>query len=586
MLAEPTLREKPLGIQQKNIVVTCNYVARARGVGKCVSVRDAVAACPELVLVNGEDLARYRRVSAAVHQTLASHTESAVERLGMDENWVDVTRLVERELAVEGTEKAGSGQEIVGEKVGLECEQDYCDCPARLLVGGRVAARLRRLLLDQHGLTVSAGVSYNKVLAKLAGGLHKPDQQTVLGPAGLEAALPGAARAALIPGVGSSTAARLAGAGVETVEQLRAASPALLARAGIGQELGANLVSLASGRDNSVVRQSGRPGSIGLEDRFQGVTTMAGVKEKLSTLLDRLGGLLAEDGRLASTLKITVRDYWKDKLVKKFHKESRQCRIAASLSATEAGALRSGGKAELLAAATGLVGKIVGSTGQQFHLTLLGIAVQDFVQQVENRASIKNFFNAAGKQPVASQKAKETRDKEEDKAETVEQIPNQENLPIDKVHVPETMTGPSKEARQGGLVCPAKYDITVWVQLPRELQEELTNAPALASASPPAPALASACPTTSALAASASPTASVLASTCPSAPALAASACPSAPLASACPSSVDPTVFAELPESIKQELLSQAKHSNSSHKSKPKPKKNSIKNYFIVSPTK
>ena len=88
MVADPTLVDRPLGIQQKNIVVTCNYVARTRGVGKCMYVKEAVSLCPDLVLVNGEDLARYRRVSSGVYSTLLRVTECEVERLDMDENWV------------------------------------------------------------------------------------------------------------------------------------------------------------------------------------------------------------------------------------------------------------------------------------------------------------------------------------------------------------------------------------------------------------------------------------------------------------------------------------------------------------------
>ena len=63
MLRDLSLALKPLGIQQKNIVVTCNYVARQRGVGKCQYITEAMKVCPDLVLVNGEDLARYRKVS-------------------------------------------------------------------------------------------------------------------------------------------------------------------------------------------------------------------------------------------------------------------------------------------------------------------------------------------------------------------------------------------------------------------------------------------------------------------------------------------------------------------------------------------
>lgn len=51
------------GIQQKNIIVTCNYVARDLGVTKLMSVTDAKEKCPQLVLVKGEDLTHYREMS-------------------------------------------------------------------------------------------------------------------------------------------------------------------------------------------------------------------------------------------------------------------------------------------------------------------------------------------------------------------------------------------------------------------------------------------------------------------------------------------------------------------------------------------
>lgn len=54
------------GIQQKYIVVTCNYVAREMGVTKLMSVADAKEKCPQLVLVKGEDLTHYREMSYKV----------------------------------------------------------------------------------------------------------------------------------------------------------------------------------------------------------------------------------------------------------------------------------------------------------------------------------------------------------------------------------------------------------------------------------------------------------------------------------------------------------------------------------------
>ena len=75
MIKDPSLKAKPLGIQQKNIVVTCNYLAREKGVGKCSWIPDAMKACPELVLVNGEDLADYRRWSQQIFDLIYRSTQ-------------------------------------------------------------------------------------------------------------------------------------------------------------------------------------------------------------------------------------------------------------------------------------------------------------------------------------------------------------------------------------------------------------------------------------------------------------------------------------------------------------------------------
>ncbi|KAI8483322.1 hypothetical protein Bbelb_389260 [Branchiostoma belcheri] len=71
MIRDPTLRDKPLGIQQKNIVVTCNYVARKRGVTKLMFIKQAKELCPELVLVKGEDLTHYREMSYKITGQIA-----------------------------------------------------------------------------------------------------------------------------------------------------------------------------------------------------------------------------------------------------------------------------------------------------------------------------------------------------------------------------------------------------------------------------------------------------------------------------------------------------------------------------------
>ena len=62
----PVLSSSFTGIQQKNIVVTTNYVAREYGVGKLSYIKDAKQKCPDLVLVSGEDLTHYREMSYKV----------------------------------------------------------------------------------------------------------------------------------------------------------------------------------------------------------------------------------------------------------------------------------------------------------------------------------------------------------------------------------------------------------------------------------------------------------------------------------------------------------------------------------------
>lgn len=84
-IRNPLLRTKPLGIQQKNIIVTCNYIARQYGIHKLMLLSEAKKLCPQLTLVNGEDLTNYRKMSARIFDILLMFTPF-VEKLGMDEN--------------------------------------------------------------------------------------------------------------------------------------------------------------------------------------------------------------------------------------------------------------------------------------------------------------------------------------------------------------------------------------------------------------------------------------------------------------------------------------------------------------------
>lgn len=65
-MLDPALRGKPVGIKQKYLLVTCNYTARRLGVRKMEGVIDAKRRCPSLIVMDGEDLTRYREASEAI----------------------------------------------------------------------------------------------------------------------------------------------------------------------------------------------------------------------------------------------------------------------------------------------------------------------------------------------------------------------------------------------------------------------------------------------------------------------------------------------------------------------------------------
>ena len=135
-MLDPSLKGKPMGVRQKQIIVTCNYAARASGVTKCMFLKDALKVCPELELRCGEDLAVYRRYSAAVTATLAA-SGCPVERLGMDENWVDVSNLVRERLRSKEVVESKVEGNVVGES--LTCSVQGCGCNERLQVSQLVS---------------------------------------------------------------------------------------------------------------------------------------------------------------------------------------------------------------------------------------------------------------------------------------------------------------------------------------------------------------------------------------------------------------------------------------------------------------
>lgn len=82
----PALKSLPFAVQQKQIIVTCNYEARRRGLHKLQLIREAKRVCPDVIIELGEDISRFRDASKELYQFLKAYSWSGkVERLGFDE---------------------------------------------------------------------------------------------------------------------------------------------------------------------------------------------------------------------------------------------------------------------------------------------------------------------------------------------------------------------------------------------------------------------------------------------------------------------------------------------------------------------
>ncbi|TLS24233.1 hypothetical protein PpBr36_08049 [Pyricularia pennisetigena] len=205
---QPSLKSLPVGIKQKSILATCNYVARGRGVKKLMRISEARELCPDLVLVDGEDLTPFRDVSKTLYQILRSFSwNHRAERLGLDEVFLDVSDIVSFNLgllnphgvansffclsntdpelgfAFDATAFAGCvvapSWSPNGSRGVFEPDEAPGLLRTRLLLASHLAHHIR-LRLEQEGYTSACGISVNKLLAKLVGNQNKPRNQTTL----------------------------------------------------------------------------------------------------------------------------------------------------------------------------------------------------------------------------------------------------------------------------------------------------------------------------------------------------------------------------------------------------------------------
>ncbi len=185
----PELLGKPIAVggdTDRSVVSTASYEARRWGVHSAMSMQVAKRRCPELIVVPGRH-ERYREVSQQVHQVFQEYTP-IIEPLSIDEAFLDVT-----------------------------------DNNQGIALAVDIAKEIKQRIHEVTGLTASAGVSYNKFLAKIASDYRKPDGLCTIHPEKAQAFIDQLSIEDFW-GVGPKTAQQMHYMGIFTGEQLRACS--------------------------------------------------------------------------------------------------------------------------------------------------------------------------------------------------------------------------------------------------------------------------------------------------------------------------------------------------------------------------
>ncbi|MGH2962060.1 MAG: DNA polymerase IV, partial [Solirubrobacterales bacterium] len=271
LLRHPELRGKPVIVatgtdpHARGVVMTASYEAREHGVHSALPLAVAHRRCPDAVLIPS-DIELYRRGSRRVMEILATYSDR-VEVAGLDEAYLDLS---------------GS--------------------PAPKARARDLKAKIRA----DTRLTCSVGIAPNKLLAKIASDLDKPDGLCVLGPERMLEAV-GDRPASLLPGVGPRTQERLADMGIRTVRELAHAPETDLERT-FGPRLGRSLRGTANGHDDRPVVTERAPKSESRETTFpEDVTDRAELRATLDRFAGEVGRRLTRDGYAGRTVTLKIR---------------------------------------------------------------------------------------------------------------------------------------------------------------------------------------------------------------------------------------------------------------------------------------
>jgi DNA polymerase-4 len=265
------LKGKPLivgGTGGRGVVAAASYAVRRFGVRSAMPMREALRRCPDAVVVPPR-MARYKEISDQVFAIFREFTP-VVEGLSLDEAFLDVTA-------------------------------------SQLLLGSpeKIGAEIRRRIVVQTGLTASVGIAPNKLLAKIASDLNKPNGMCRIDADNVRDILDPLPIHKLF-GVGQKTLPTVLAAGIHTFGDARTAGEAVLWRA-FGKH-GNAMRDRAAGLDDRPVEPSREEKSISAEETFDtDIRAPTELSAQLKALADRTASRLRAQNLLAGRVSVKIR---------------------------------------------------------------------------------------------------------------------------------------------------------------------------------------------------------------------------------------------------------------------------------------
>ncbi len=268
---DPSLAGRPLIVGWdggRGVVAAASYEVRRYGVHSAMPVRKALQLCPHAVCVRPR-MARYQEVSAQVFGAFREVTP-LVQGLSLDEAFLDVT----------------ASLQLLGDAV-------------------EIARRIKRRIRALTGLSASVGVAPNKLVAKIASDLMKPDGLTVVEAARVREVLdPLSVRR--LPGLGSKTGAKVEAAGIRTLGELRSAPDAVLWP--LFGRYASWMRERASGIDERPVLPEVEEKSLSAEDTFEhDIDDIRTLHRQLAGLADLAAGRLRARQLMAGCIGVKIR---------------------------------------------------------------------------------------------------------------------------------------------------------------------------------------------------------------------------------------------------------------------------------------